>query len=117
MKKILEVLQYGESDLRFNTDLDVRKNPNAVFETVIGAAVSMQTTLWGGNEISVLAMLRALAIADLACSVNRSEMVAWLDEASQDIQSSMQDARREMERRGISIQTFPPGVSPSGVKS
>ena len=25
MKKILEVLQYGENDIRFNTDIDVEK--------------------------------------------------------------------------------------------
>lgn len=30
MKKILEVLQYGDIDLRFNTDIDVFKHPEAV---------------------------------------------------------------------------------------
>lgn len=30
MKKILEVLQYGDGELRFNTDLDVSKDPMAI---------------------------------------------------------------------------------------
>ena len=82
MKKILEVLQYGDTDIRFNTDIDVRKNPNAVMDILSRVAFAMTTSLWGGNEMSVLAMIRTLSIADLAVSVNREEMIHQLDETS-----------------------------------
>ena len=67
MKKILEVLRYGENDIRFRTDIDPLKDPNVIHETVIELAMAMMTTLWGGNEQAVLAMIRALSIADLGC--------------------------------------------------
>ena len=56
MKKILEVLQDGSGLLRFNTDIDVTKNPQMALDITQSAIISMATTLWGGNEISVLAM-------------------------------------------------------------
>ena len=65
MKKILEVLRYGENDIRFHTDLDPTKAPGIIPETTTELAIAMMTTLWGGNELAVLAMIRALAIADL----------------------------------------------------
>ena len=112
MKKILEVLQYSDIDLRFNTDVDVRKNHNIVPETISRAAFTMVTRLWGGNEQSVLAMIRALAIADLAVSVNREEMVRFLDEASADMAKVMAEARREFEKNGGKLTTFPAGIAP-----
>lgn len=59
MKKILEVLQDGSGLLRFNTDIDVTKNPQMALDITQSAIISMATTLRGGNEISVLAMIRA----------------------------------------------------------
>ena len=112
MKKILEVLQYSDTDLRFNTDVDVSKNQDIVPETISMAAFTMVTKLWGGNELSVLAMIRALAIADLAVSVNRKEMVRFLDEASEDIARAMSQAEKEFEKNGGKITTFPAGVKP-----
>ena len=112
MKKILEVLQYSDTDLRFNTDVEVRKNPDIVPETISRAALAMVTKLWGGNEQSVLAMIRALAIADLAVSVNRKEMVRFLDEASADMAGAMAQARKEFERNGGKLTTFPAGIAP-----
>ena len=112
MRKILEVLQYGEDELRFNTDVDVAKNQNIVPETISRAALTMVTKLWGGNELSVLAMIRALAIADLAVSVNRKEMVRFLDEASEDMAKVMSQARKEFEKSGGKITTFPAGIVP-----
>ena len=76
MKKILEVLQYGEFDIRFNTDFDVMKNPQALEDLVPRLAMAMTTSLWGGNEMSVLAMIRSLCIADIGVSVNRKEMLS-----------------------------------------
>ena len=75
MKKILEVLQYGDIDIRFNTDFDPVKNPNVIPDVISRTAFAMVTRLWGGNEMAVLAMIRALAIADLAVSVNRKQMI------------------------------------------
>ena len=112
MKKILEVLQYSDTDLRFNTDVEVGKDPNIVPETISRAALTMVTKLWGGNEQSVLAMIRALAIADLAVSVNRKEMVRFLDEASEDMAKVMNDARKEFERSGGKLAVFPAGIAP-----
>lgn len=112
MKKILEVLQYGD-ELRFNTDVDAAKCPNVVPETISRAAFTMVTKLWGGNELSVLAMIRALAVADLAVSVNRKQMIKHLDEASADFAKCMAQAKKEMERNGAQIVTFPPGIKPT----
>lgn len=117
MKKILEVLQYGDLDIRFNTDINVQKNPNIIPETISTAAFNMVTKLWGGNELSVLAMIRALAIADLAVSVNRKEMVRYLDEASGDMARALSEARKEFEKEGGKIFAFPPEITPSAVKS
>lgn len=117
MKKILEVLQYGEFDIRFNTDIDVMKNPALAQDITIKSALAMTTSLWGGNEISVLAMIRALGIADLGVSVNRKEMVRYLDSASKMVEQSMWEARREFERKGGKIQVFSPLIKPTGNKS
>ena len=117
MKKILEVLQYSDIDLRFNTDVEVSKNPNIVPETISRAAFTMVTKLRGGNELSVLAMIRALAIADLAVSVNREEMVQFLDDASADMAKVMVEVRREFVKNGGKIVPFPPGVKPSKGRS
>lgn len=117
MKKILEVLQYGDIDLRFNTDIDVLKHPEAVQDIIAKASLAMTTTLWGGNEQSVLAMIRALSIADLGASVNRKEMIRFLDESSWVCAESLKEWREMMERKGNIIQVFPPNIKPSGVKS
>ena len=117
MKKILEVLQYGEFDIRFNTAINVMKNPALAQDITIKSALAMTTSLWGGNEISVLAMIRALGIADLGVSVNRKEMVRYLDSASKMVEQSMWEARREFERKGGKIQVFSPLIKPTGNKS
>jgi len=117
MKKILEVLQDGEVDIRFNTDIDVLKRPSLIQEIIIKSALSMTTSLWGGNETSVLAVIRALAIADLGVSVNRKEMIRYLDMASKMVEVSLREGRKEFERRGGKALVFSPLVKPSGQKS
>ena len=114
MKKILEVLQYGESDIRFNTDFDVKKNPNSVVALMSRIAMAMGTTLWGGNEQSVLAVLRSMMIADLALSVNRKELIKMLDDNSAMLARSLEQARQEIIRKGGKIQVFGPESTPSG---
>ena len=112
MKKILEVLRYGENDIRFRTDIDPLKNPEVIHETVTELALAMMTTLWGGNEQAVLAMIRSLAIADLGVSVNRSQMIGFLDEASASLELSLHEARKAYEKSGGRIEFFGPGVAP-----
>ena len=71
MKKILEVLQCGDGELKFNTDLDVQKDPMAIMDLTVNAMFNMATRLWGGNEKTVIAVIRALFVADMAISVDR----------------------------------------------
>ena len=117
MKKILEVLQYGDIDIRFNTDIDVMKNPDAVQEVIAKTSLAMTTTLWGGNEQSVLAMIRALSIADLGVSVNLKEMIRFLDESSRICALTLEEWRKMLESKGTKVQVFPPNIKPSGTKS
>lgn len=117
MKKILEVLQYGETDIRFNTDIDTTKNPGIILDIIAKSAFTMMTKLWGGNEQSVLAMIRALAIADLSVSVNRKEMIRQMDETSQMMNKSMKEARKAFEKNGGKMIVFGPGVKPGPMKS
>ena len=117
MKKILEVLRFGENDIRFHTDFDPVKNPALLPATTSDVAFSMATRLWGGNERSVLAMLRCLTIADIAMSVNRKQMIHWLEEESAILARSFQEAMAEFQRSGGKVFTFAPGTSPSSEKN
>ena len=115
MKKILEVLQYGENDIRFNTDV---KNVEREFpELLTTISFNMATRLWGGNETAVLAMIRILAMADLSLSVNRKEMLRQLDLNSSLLAKSMQEARKDVEKRGGKILVVPPVGGSSKMKS
>ena len=113
MKKILEVLRYGENDIRFNTDIDPLKDPEIIHQTVIELAMAMMTTLWGGNEQAVLAMIRALAISDLGVSVNRRQMLGFLNDASGALEESLRSARKAFEESGGKVMVFGPAVPPS----
>ncbi len=117
MKKILEVLSYGENDLRFNTDLDPAHLNQVIPSLTSTALLTMITKLWGGKEVAVLAAIRALALADLAASVNREEMIKMLDDQSRNLVESLQEARREFERNGGKVITFGPGVNPPKMPS
>ena len=117
MKKILEVLQNGEIDIRFHTDFDPVKNPNVIPNVICRTAFAMVTKLWGGNETAVLAMIRALAIADLAVSVNRKQMIRFLDEESAMRAKTSEESLKEMERNGGKVMRFAPGVTPASFKN
>ena len=117
MKKILEVLRYGENDICFNTDIDPLKDPEIIHQTVIELAMAMMTTLWGGNEQAVLAMIRALAISDLGVSVNRRQMLGFLNDASGALEESLRSARKAFEESGGKVMVFGPGVPPSKSRS
>ena len=105
---------FGENDIRFHTDIDPLQDPDTIHQTVTELAMAMMTTLWGGNEQAVLAMIRALAIADLGVSVNRRQMVGFLDDASGMLEASIRDARRAFEQSGGKVMVFGPGVPPPG---
>lgn len=117
MKKILEVLRYGNGDIIFKTDVDPLNNPEEVNNVLIQTMMSMATKLWGGNEQAVLAMIRVLSIADLALSVNRKEMIRWLDRESGNLYKAFQDASAAFKKEGGKIMTFGPGVMPPKTKS
>lgn len=110
MKKLLEVSQYGDLDIRFDTDVDIEKNPQQGFELSASAAIAMATKLWGGNERSVIAVIRSLAIADLAVSVNRKQMIRMLEEGADQMADFLNKMKSEAESSGIIMQVFPPGV-------
>ncbi len=112
MKTVLQVLQYGDFDFRFKTDFDPHSNPDVILKIISGAAFSMSTTLWGGNEGAVLAVLRSLIIADLAVSVNRKEMIKMMDEQSAAMAKAMREAKKEFEKEGGKVITFAPGIKP-----
>ncbi|MBQ1718599.1 MAG: hypothetical protein II031_05555 [Bacteroidales bacterium] len=117
MKKILEVLQYGDMDIRFNTDFDPAKNQEVIVDVIARVAFAMTTRLWGGNEQAVLAMIRALAIADLSVSVNRKQMLKHFETSSEAVAKTMTLAKEEFERKGGRVITFGPGIMPNGQKS
>ena len=117
MKTLLRVIQTGDQKIRFETDLDVQKNPDLIPKLIEQFTLSMLTSLWGGNELTVLAVIRTLAIADLAVSVNRKDMVRFLDENSRLAARALEEAKKDFERSGGSIVTFAPGVKPSGKMS
>ena len=117
MKKLLEVLQYRENDIRFNTDIDVEKNPGMISGITLNSAMAMATKLWGGKEQSVLAVIRALILADLACSVNRKQMIRMMDEESRKLAKAMNEAVEAFRANGGTVMTFGPGTAPSKTKS
>ena len=108
-KTILKVVK-DDNGIRFETDANPLENRNEIHETIIEVAMAMVTTLWGGNEQAVLAMIRALAIADLGVSVNRKQMVDFLDEASEQLADSILQARQEFQKSGGKVLVFAPGV-------
>ena len=117
MKKILEIHQYGETDIRFHTDLKPTQKPDTIPGLVTSTAFSMMTSLWGGNELDILAIIRALAIADLAVSVNREEMIKMMDQGSKVFADILEEAHQEFEKNGGKIIRFAPGIMPDKTKS
>lgn len=117
MKKLLEVCQYGDFDIRFNTDIKPEELNRIIPELSAQIAFSMITQLWGGIEQPVLAVIRALAVADLAASANRTEMLRMFKAAADDIVNIIDEASKEFTKKGGQIVTFGPGVMPPKAKS
>ena len=117
MKKILEVFQYGDHDIRFNTDINPFKHPEVIPELISNSAFAMTTSLWGGNEQAVLAVIRSLTIADLAVSVNREEMLRQLGEEAEALARCMQQAKEDFEKAGGKVMVFRPEIKPGKIRS
>ena len=49
MRKILEVIECPNGELKFNTDVDIIKNPDEIPDISSRATFCMATKLWGGN--------------------------------------------------------------------
>ena len=95
--------------MKFRTDINVWKDPMASMDIIQNAMLSMSTMLWGGNEQSVLEMIRSLAIADLALCTNRDEMIEHLKDASRSLADAFNSVLQEEQLRG-SVTIFPPNV-------
>ena len=108
MKKILEVLECSNGELKFNTDVDVMKDPESVIDITGRAIFTMATKLWGGNETSIIAMIRALFMADMALSPNRKIMCKGLVEESEVMYEIFQKSISQCGK----VRTFPPGFTP-----
>ena len=116
MKKILEVLQYGDGELRFNTDLDVHKDPMAIMDLTVAAMFSMATKLWGGNEQSVVAVIRSLFVADMAISPDRKIVLKGLGKEAEQMGEDFLKMMKKLQEQGKAM-SFPPGVRPSSSKN
>ena len=116
MKKILEVLQYGEGELRFNTDLDLQKDPMAIMDLTVSAMLSMATKLWGGNEQTVIAIIRSLFVADMAISTDRKTVLKGLGYEAEKMGDEFIKMMKELQEQGKAM-SFPPGVQPPSSKN
>ena len=77
----------------------------------------MRTKLWGGKETAVVAMIRALAIADLCICNDRTGMVRNLDRESATFAHILRQGMEELTRNGGNIVHFSPIVTPPKTKS
>ena len=111
MKKILEVLQYGEGELRFNTDLDLQKDPMAIMDLTVSAMLSMATKLWGGNEQTVIAVIRSLFVADMAISTDRKTVLKGLGYEAEKMGDEFIKMMKTLQEQGKAM-TVPAGVQP-----
>lgn len=113
MRKILEVLQSSTGELTFDTDIDVEKDPTAVMDIMSSAMFCMATKLWGGNEHSVIAVIRSLFVADMAISADRDIVSKGLVQEAAHMGKLFDDMMGAMEKKG-KVQSFAPGVPRPG---
>ena len=115
MKKILEVLECSNGELKFYTDVDVKKNPTAVMDVASSAVFTMATKLWGGQEDSVIAVIRALFVADMTLSVDRNVIMQGLGQEAERMSEVFNDMMNQLVKAG-KAQTFGPGIKPPSGK-
>lgn len=112
MKKILEVLQYGDTEIRFNTDIKNFGESVQLLAPLL--AFNMSTRLWGGNEVTILNIIRMLAAADLSLCVDRDNVLRDLEDNSVALSTILDDARKEFERQGGQVIVFRPECKQPG---
>lgn len=101
-----------------NFDADLTKNDLSEIPVLADIfAFNMLTRLWGGNELMVLAVIRNLALADLAVSTNREEMLNFLDQASKNTAEQVFAFFEKMKADGVEMKLFNPGIKPSERKA
>ena len=116
MRNLLIVTENEKGEINFDTDLT--KNDLSEIPVLAGMfAFNMLTRLWGGNELMVLAVIRNLALADLAVSTNRKEMLNFLDQASKYTAEQVFALIEKMKEDGVEVKLFNPGIKPSGQNS
>lgn len=112
MRKILEVIECPNGELKFNTDVDIIKNPDEIPDISSRATFCMATKLWGGNEHSIMAMIRVLFMADMALSPNRKQITKQLCNDAEEMFRIFEMMSKQMAAKGQG-QMFPPGMSPN----
>ncbi len=117
MKKILEVIQCDDGELKFNTDVDVRMNPGSVIDLSVKAMYSMATSLWGDNEQAVIAVIRALFVADMAISVDRDIILKGLGERSEEMGEIFIGMMNKLQAQGKATAFYPGRPVPSKERS
>lgn len=110
------MLQCGDGELKFNTDLDVQKDPMAIMDLTVNAMFNMATRLWGGNEKTVIAVIRALFVADMAISVDRKIVLKGLGKESEKMGEQFMKTMKTLQDQGKAM-SFPPGVRPPSSKN
>lgn len=100
MKRIIEVLDYGDDDIRFNTDLDVARNPQIIMDLIPRLMFAMSSSLIGEREVNVFAAIRSLISADMAISNNRKEMIRMLDEQTKILSKIFLESIKAMQKAG-----------------
>lgn len=111
MKTLLEVVEQNDGMIAFRTGIDLAKQPELIPELTIRIAFCMMTRLWGGNETTVLALIRSLALADLSLSTNRKEMIKLMDDNSASLADAVRKTVKAMERSGNG-KTYPSFITP-----
>jgi hypothetical protein len=112
MRKILEVLECSNGELKFNTDVNVVENPEEIINITGRAIFDMATGLWGGNEHSVIAMIRAMFLADMALSPNRELLTKQLCREAKEMFQIFEGEIKKMAAQGKAM-SFPPGAGPN----
>ena len=113
MKKILEVLQDSTGELKFDTDIDVEKDPTIVMDIMSSGMFCMATKLWGGKEGSVIAAIRALFVADMAISADRDLIMKGLGKEAAHMGKIFNGMMEKLQAEG-KAQSFAPGVPRPG---
>ena len=99
-KKVLEVLQCSDGELKFNSEIDVDSDPTVVMDIMSSAMFCMATKLWGEKENSVVAMIRALFVADMAISVDRDFILKGLSKEAAHMGRLFNDMMEKFQAEG-----------------